>query len=39
MILMAEHWSILSPIPALTLHDYHGETLVYIKPYTRINIT
>ena len=39
MIIMEEHWLILSPVPALTLHDYHGGTLAYIKPYTRINIT
>ena len=39
MIIMDEHWFILSPIPAFTLHDSHGGTLVYIKPYTCINIT
>ena len=39
MIIIVEHWFILGPIPAFTLHDYHGETPVYIKPYTRINIT
>ena len=39
MIIMDEHWFILSPIPGKTLHDHHGGTLVYIKPYTRINIT
>ena len=39
MIIIVEHWFILGPIPALTLHDYHGGTLVYIKPYIRKNIT
>ena len=39
MIIMAEHWFVLSPVPGKTLHDYHGGTLVYIKPYTRIYIT
>ena len=39
MILMAEHWLILSHIPALTLHDSHGGTLAYIRPCTRINFT
>ena len=38
MIIMVEHWLILSPIPVLTLHDSHGGTLAYIKPYTRKNI-
>ena len=39
MIIMAEHWFILSHIPALTLHDSHDRTLAYIKPYTQKNIT